>query len=317
MEIITINYPLQGLEDKGPIRPKTLAIGHFDGVHKGHQSVIRRAVDVARAEGLEAAVMTFHPHPKEVLGRGSEYTTCLTPLEDKLERFRSLRVDIVYVVTFNLTFAAVSPAAFVDEMLRPLQVKRAVVGFDFSFGAKGAGRAETLRELAGSDMKVDIIEPLMMDGDKVSSTLVREALAGGRPETAEQLLGVPFSLRGTVVKGEGRGRTIGYPTANIQLAGAYVTPRLGVYAVMAELSDGERYSGVLNVGVKPTFHDSLPMPVMEVHLFDYEGDLYGSTVRISFISFLRSEKKFASVQELIEQIGADALKARSVLSAFK
>jgi len=317
VEIITINYPLQGLDQTGSIRPKTLAIGHFDGVHKGHQSVIKQAVVTARAEGLEAAVMTFHPHPKEVLGLGSQYVACLTPLEDKIERFRSLGVDIVYIVTFDLTFAAVSPAAFVDEMLRPLHVKRAVVGFDFSFGAKGAGRAETLRELAQPDMSVDIIEPLMMNGDKVSSTLVRGALAEGRPEAAEMLLGVPFSLRGKVVPGEGRGRKIGFPTANIQLAGAYVTPRLGVYAVMVELSSGERYSGVLNVGVKPTFHDSLPMPVMEVHLFDYEGDLYGTMIRISFISFLRTEKKFASVQELIEQIGADAARARSVLSAFK
>ncbi|MBW7473250.1 bifunctional riboflavin kinase/FAD synthetase [Paenibacillus oenotherae] len=316
MEIIPLQYPIIQSEQASAAVPKTLAIGHFDGVHRGHQNVIRRSIEAARASGLQSAVMTFHPHPKEVLGQGNQYLTCLTPLEDKVERFRKLGVDVVYIVHFDLAFAAVSPADFVDNVLRPLQVKKAIVGFDFSFGTRGSGKTDTLRVLGEPDIAVEVIEPLMMDERKVSSTLIREALAEGHPEIAERLLGDPYSVTGTVVHGEGRGRTIGFPTANIEPGGAYVTPRQGVYAIMTEV-DGKRVSGVLNIGVKPTFHDKLPRPVMEAHLFDYTGDLYGRDLTLQFISFLRAEKKFGSVDELIAQIKSDALQARAVLSAYK
>lgn len=316
MEIIPLQYPIAATEPAVKAAPKTLAIGHFDGVHRGHQNVIRRAVEAARFSGLQSAVMTFHPHPKEVLGQGVQYVTCLTPLEEKVERFRRLGVDIVYVVHFDIAFAAVSPADFVDGVLRPLAVKKAIVGFDFSFGTRGSGKTDTLRELGQPDIAVEVVEPLMMDGRKVSSTYIREALAEGEPEAAEKLLGEPYAIRGTVIRGEGRGRTIGYPTANIEPDAAYVTPRQGVYAIMAQMN-GERIPGVMNIGVKPTFHDQLPKPVLEAHLFDFNGDLYGQSLTIQFISFLRKEKKFGAVDELIAQINADALQAREVLSAYK
>ncbi|CAH1197776.1 Bifunctional riboflavin kinase/FMN adenylyltransferase [Paenibacillus plantiphilus] len=316
MEIIPLQYPLTAHAPAIEAVPKTLAIGHFDGVHRGHQNVIRRAVEAARVAGLQSAVMTFHPHPKEVLGQGEQYVTCLTPLDEKVERFRRLGVDIVYVVHFDIAFAAVSPSEFVDDVLRPLAVKKAIVGFDFSFGSRGAGKTDTLRALGQPDIAVEIVEPLMLNDRKVSSTHIREALAEGQPETAEQLLGEPYAIRGTVVHGEGRGRTIGYPTANIEPEAAYVMPRQGVYAIMAEVK-GKRISGVLNIGVKPTFHDQLPKPVMEAHLFDFNSDLYGQSLTIRFISFLRKEKKFGSIDELIAQINSDALQAREVLSAYK
>jgi riboflavin kinase/FMN adenylyltransferase len=316
VEIITLHYPVRSTGAAASAEPKTVAIGHFDGVHKGHQNVIRRCVAAARSGGLQAAVMTFHPHPKEVLGHGEHYANCLTPLADKIKRFEALGADIVYVVQFNLDFASVTPEQFVGEVLHPLRVKRAVVGFDFKFGARGSGTVETLRELCEPDIAVEIVEPLMMDGGKVSSTQVRHALAEGRPEAAERLLGEHYTVSGTVIRGEGRGRMLGFPTANIEPNGAYVVPRQGVYAVIAEV-EGCLVAGVLNIGVKPTFHEHLPKPVLEVHLFDFGGDLYGKTVRLRFISYLRAEKKFGSIDELIDQIRMDEQQARSVCAAYK
>jgi len=314
VEIIQIQYPLQDLAAEAVARPKSLAIGYFDGVHRGHQHVINHAVEGARTDGIEAAVMTFHPHPKEVLGKGEQYATCLTPLEEKLDRFRELGVDTVYVVRFDSDFAAILPEQFVTDVLRPLRVQRVVVGFDFTFGARGAGNAAILSDVAGPEIIVNVIEPLTMNGEKVSSSYVRASLAEGRPEVAESLLGKPYAVQGTVVRGDGRGRTIGFPTANLELAAAYVTPRLGVYAITVELSNGSRHLGILNIGMKPTFHEALPAPVMEAHLLGYEGDLYGQVLRVEFVAFLRAEKKFTSVQELIDQIQTDAGQAKTVLA---
>ncbi|QYR19728.1 bifunctional riboflavin kinase/FAD synthetase [Paenibacillus sp. sptzw28] len=316
MEIISLQYPVLLSDAARSAQPKTLAIGHFDGVHKGHQNVIRRSVEAAGSAGIQSAVMTFDPHPKEVLGQGQQYLSCLTPLREKVERFRGLGVDIVYIVKFDLNFSVVTPGEFVQLVLRPLQVKKAIVGFDFTFGARGAGKPDTLKMLGAPDVEVEVVEPLMLNGSKVSSTNVREALAEGRPEAAEQLLGTPYQVRGTVVHGEGRGKTLGFPTANLEPESAYVIPRQGVYAIMADV-DGERIPGVLNIGVKPTFHEQLPKPVLEAHLLDYNGDLYGKPVIIRFISYIRAEKKFNSLDELIGQIRSDADLARSILSAFK
>ncbi|MFC5648976.1 bifunctional riboflavin kinase/FAD synthetase [Paenibacillus solisilvae] len=315
MEIIFLEYPIRSSTAAETAVPKTLAIGHFDGVHRGHQNVIRRSMEAAKAEGLQAAVMTFHPHPKEVLGQGQQYVTCLTPLDDKIKRFLRLGVDVVYVIKFDLSFSAVTPAEFVEDVLRPLQVKKAIVGFDFTFGVRGSGHAETLVSLGQPDIGVEIVEPLMQDGDKVSSTLIRESLLEGSPETARQLLGESYEVRGIVVHGEGRGSKIGFPTANIEPEAAYVMPRQGVYAIMADV-EGKLIHGVLNMGVKPTFHEHLPKPVLEAHLFDFNGDLYGKSIMIRFISFLRTEKKFGSIDELVKQIHSDAEQARAVLTAF-
>jgi riboflavin kinase/FMN adenylyltransferase len=289
-------------------------MGHFDGVHRGHRNVIRRAVEQAKHNGLLSGVMTFHPHPKEVLGHGNQYVASLTPLEDKLQLFAELGVDIAYVVRFDLAFASVSPSQFVDHFLKPLEVKHAVVGFDFTFGRKGLGDAKLLGMLGGSFLKVDIVDPLFEEGLKVSSSLIREKLEQGDIEDAEQLLGRPYRISGTVVHGEGRGHTIGFPTANIEPSGHYVLPRLGVYAVKVGIG-GNRYPAVLNLGVKPTFHEDGMTPKLEAHLFDFDRDLYGEAAEIDFFRFLRPERKFDSVSELIEQIGRDAVQAKTYFAA--
>ncbi|MCM3745962.1 bifunctional riboflavin kinase/FAD synthetase [Paenibacillus pasadenensis] len=318
MEIHVVSYPLEN--DTASASPCALAIGHFDGVHLGHRSVIDRAVAKARESGLRAAVMTFNPHPREVLGRGGGYAASLTPLQDKLELFREAGADTVYVMRFDPAFAEISPRTFVDEVLLRLGVKHAVVGFDFRFGRFGEGTADGLRELGADDFGVDVIPAQSREGLKVSSTYVREALENGQVELAAELLGRPYSVSGVVVHGDARGRTIGFPTANVQQDESYVVPRLGVYAVRVHLpaADGREAqvrAAVLNHGMKPTFNKEKIVPVLEAHLLDFEGDLYGNRVRIEFLHFLRAERKFNGIAELVEQLGKDRDRAAELLNA--
>ncbi|MDQ0113124.1 riboflavin kinase/FMN adenylyltransferase [Paenibacillus harenae] len=313
MKMISLQYPLDGLSELQLDKPLSIAIGHFDGVHRGHQNVIRRAVEEAKAAGQLSAVMTFDPHPKEVLGQGDQYYRCLTPLNVKTKLFAELGVDLVFVMSFDLSFASITPERFVDEVLRGLRAKQVVVGFDFTFGSKGAGNAEELKRLGSPDIDVHIVEPLYENEGKVSSTWVRESLEKGDLETASLLLDRAYEITGTVVHGDGRGRTIGFPTANIDFDYPYVSPRLGVYAVVAWL-DGRPYPGVLNHGMKPTFNKEGVQPVMEAHLFDFNRDIYGEKIRIEFRSFVRTEKKFSSVDELIKQIGRDSDQVREQFS---
>lgn len=313
MDLISISYPYTNLSELAQEKPVAIAIGHFDGVHRGHQNVIRHAVETAREQGMLSAVMTFSPHPKEVLGHGDHYFSCLTPLDKKKELFELLGVDLMYVMRFDLSFAAVSPAEFVNGVLRPLGVGHAVVGFDFTFGSKGAGNASSLLELCGQDIGVSIIEPLYENGVKVSSTYTRESLERGDLAMVNVLLGRPYEVTGTVVHGDGRGRTIGFPTANLEMRDPYVAPRLGVYAITAWI-DGVPHHGVLNHGMKPTFNKSEIKPVMEANLFDFDQDIYGKQMTVQFNHFIRPEQKFASIDQLIGQIAADAEQARTLNS---
>ncbi|MGN7453775.1 bifunctional riboflavin kinase/FAD synthetase [Paenibacillus pasadenensis] len=314
MEIHVVSYPLEVAVHE----PCALAIGHFDGVHLGHLSVIERAVAHASAAGIRAAVMTFDPHPREVLGRGSGYAASLTPLEDKLELFRQAGVDAAYVMRFEPAFAEISPRVFVDEVLLRLGVRHAVVGFDFRFGHFGEGSATSLGELGAGRFGVEIMPAYSRDGQKVSSTYVREALENGQVELAAELLGRPYAVSGVVVHGDARGRTIGFPTANVLQDAAYVVPRLGVYAVRVHLPErdghpAETLPAVLNHGMKPTFNKESIVPVLEAHLLDFEGDLYGLRVRIEFLHFLRPERKFSGVAELVEQLGKDRDRSAELL----
>jgi len=313
VERISLTYPLSKETPLGS--PQVLAIGHFDGVHLGHQKVISTAVAKARAAGLRSAVMTFSPHPREVLGQGGQNTSSLTPLADKLDRFAELGVDTAYIFRFDAAFAAISPVQFVEEVLRPLKVRGAVVGFDFSFGHRGEGNPQMLSELGESFMEVDIVEPYEIDDAKVSSTRIREAIAAGEPETAALLLGRSYRITGTVEHGDGRGRTIGFPTANVSPNSNYALPRLGVYAVVLHVK-GKVHGGVMNVGVKPTFETGLTHPTFEIHIFDFDEDIYGQQVQVELLHFIRAERKFASVQQLIEQIGADSQQARQLVESF-
>lgn len=313
METIHLSYPLSGDTAAAYAQSQIMAIGQFDGLHLGHASVIEAAVETARKAGLPAAVMTFYPHPKEVMKKG-DYDGYLTPPEEKERLLRERGIDRFYVVEFNESFSKVSPQDFVSGMLLPLRIHTAVVGFDFRFGYKGEGHAEMLRELGKGVLDVFTVPPFLLDGEKVSSSGIRKWLHEGQVDLAANWLGRPYILRGLVVNGEKRGRKIGFPTANVELSEHFVLPVNGVYAVKGQLSGSDSWiPGVMNVGVKPTFHEHETKPTVEVHLLDFNGDIYDHELTIQLLSFIRPERKFSSIDELIAQITNDAETARSRL----
>nr|WP_216671476.1 bifunctional riboflavin kinase/FAD synthetase [Saccharibacillus qingshengii] len=288
-----------------------MAIGQFDGLHLGHVSVIRRALELGRSLGLPVAVLTFHPHPKDVMGKG-DYEGYLTPLPDKERILEQLGVDYLYVGEFTPEFSKVTPSDFVNRVLMPLEVETAVVGFDFRFGFQGAGTSEKIAPLSGGKISVETVAPFLLEGEKVGSSGIRAALKAGDAEKAAHWLGRPYRVRGTVVGGDKRGRTIGFPTANVDPSGHYVLPAKGVYAVRLGLGS-EVLDGVMNVGVKPTFTDGHIKPTFETHLFDFDRSIYGEEVWIDLVRFIRSERKFAGIEELVAQIAKDADEARNIL----
>lgn len=312
MRTVTLTYPMSSETAAHWAQPQVAALGQFDGLHRGHASVISSAVAMARKEGVPAAVITFHPHPKDVMGKG-DYEGYLTPQRDKQQLLAGMGVDIVYIVEFNELLSQVSPKDFVNIMLLPLQIVTAVIGFDFRFGYKGEGDADMLRKLGEGIMAVETVPPFLLEGQKVSSSGIRKSLQNGELELANAWFGRCYHLRGVVGHGEKRGRTIGFPTANIQLDDPFVVPAKGVYAVRVFYND-EILPGVMNVGVKPTFHDGVIAPTFEVHLFDFAGDLYYQELKVELVSYIRPERKFDSIETLIAQITADAETSKKVLS---
>lgn len=309
MDIIRLTYPF---ERQPEATKQALAIGYFDGVHVGHRQVIGKTRDIAKRGGMPAAIMTFDPHPREVLG-GGQHPQYITPLTEKLEQFAQTGVERVYILTFDLTLSKLTPEQFVHEVLFALQVHTVVVGFNFTYGHLGRGTVDMLREFGGDRMKVNVVRPFLVDGVKVSSTIVRELLLAGKPGDAAHLLGRLFSITGEVVKGQGRGSTIGIPTANLQPGEPFLVPKTGVYAVRAT-HRGTVYGGVMNIGYKPTFDDNEPAPVLEAHLFGLNSTIYGDAVKVDFVAYLREERRFASIDALVGQIHTDIADAKRILA---
>ena len=306
MEVVHLTYPL--IDKFNP--PIVLAIGYFDGVHKGHQQVIKKACALAKEYSLPCGVMTFSPHPKEVLGITKKIDQ-LTPLATKLALLENLGVDYAYVVKFSKEFAAISPEAFVNEFLLSLHVKGIVVGFDFTFGAKGSANAEKLINLSKDRFFVEIVEPFNYRGNKISSTLIRSHLLSGDIQEIKNLLGRNFSINGVVIHGNKRGRTIGFPTANLKLTEDYLSIKNGVYVVKVHVNN-KLFPGVMNIGYRPTIADE-KIASYEVHLLDYSGDLYDQLITVELVCFIREEQKFNSLDELKLQINKDVTFAKKAL----
>jgi riboflavin kinase / FMN adenylyltransferase len=308
MDIFHINQ-----ETQTRFLPSVLTIGNFDGVHIGHQQLLQRAVTRSRQEGIRSAVMTFAPHPRQVLGHGTQYDRSLTPLSEKLAQFERLGIDQVFLVEFTRDFAAIKSDVFIRKFLAETQVRHAIVGYDFTFGPGGKANAQDLMRLCQPfSIPVEVLAPVNLYGEKVSSSLIREKLQYGDMRLVREFLGRPYRIMGTVTTGEGRGRTIGFPTANLEIQDAYVVPRIGVYAVQCKIEE-QNLNGVMNIGYKPTFHSGAQALSLEVHIFDFQGDLYGLKMQIDFIEFIRPEQKFLSVQELITQIQHDCKQAQDIL----
>ncbi|MFC4735651.1 bifunctional riboflavin kinase/FAD synthetase [Bacillus daqingensis] len=302
MEIIELEHPIQPQK----LEASACAFGFFDGVHRGHQQVIQAACKTADEKGLKKAVMTFYPHPKEVLrGEEAEY---LTTLEQKVARLRDEGIDYLFLVTFSPEFAALTPQQFVDEYVIGLQIKHVTAGFDYSFGHKGKGTMDTFPFHSRGKVSSETVDAYLEDEQKISSTAVRNCLHEGDVETAALLLGRRYEIRGLIVHGAKRGRTIGFPTANVAIPEKQLAPANGVYSVKAEV-DGTIYNGVANIGINPTFTSNGDR-TLEVHLFEFDGDIYGKECYVSFLKRIRAEKKFGSAEELKQQIAADAEEAR-------
>jgi riboflavin kinase / FMN adenylyltransferase len=295
--------------------PETVtAIGFFDGIHKGHQKVIQTAVREAKERGMESAVITFHPHPSVVLKKDVQHVKYLTPIREKQEILQKLEVDRLYIIQFNQELASLTPQVFVDHFLKGLHIKHMVAGFDFSYGHKGKGNMQTIQEHAAGAFTVTQVDKVVIDGEKISSTKIRNLLEAGDMDEAARLLGRPLSVTGFVVKGEQRGRTIGYPTANIAVSDETLLPKVGVYAVKV-LYKNEVYEGMASLGFKPTFTDQLVEPVLEVNIFDYNNDLYEEELRVQWYTFIREEKKFSGVEELVSEIAEDEKKVRKYFNS--
>ncbi|MFB5660520.1 bifunctional riboflavin kinase/FAD synthetase [Alteribacillus sp. HJP-4] len=294
-----------------------LALGYFDGVHLGHQSVIETAKQTAAEKGTAVGVMTFHPHPKTVLSSkfSEETMRYITPSSRKEELMYGLGVDYLFVVHFDKAFAALEPQQFIDDYVIRFRAVHVVAGFDFSYGRLGKGTMETMPFHARQSFSQTTISQVAApDGEKISSTLIRNYISNGDLFQVRGLLGRPYDLDGVVVTGEQRGRTIGFPTANVSVRDPYLLPATGVYAVRM-LVDNQWKDGVCNIGYKPTFHDEQEgPPQIEVHVLDFEGDLYEKEVRVQFLKKIRGEKKFNSADELVIQIKADKEKAEKILS---
>lgn len=312
MQIYNLSYPLQL---SSPIPPAVLAIGYFDGIHRGHRTLIEKAQWMAKSLGVSSAVMTFHPHPREVLGK-KPVTHSLTPPQEKMNQLAKMGVDLVHIMKFDTNLAMRSPEEFVEDILIPLQVKGVVVGYDFTFGRNASGTAQDLERLAKGRFNVEVIPPIEESQLPVSSSRIRKALANGEVETAHQVLGRPYAIRGKVVPGDGRGKTIGFPTANLQLLESYTVPMDGVYLVSVELGQ-ERYYGLMNIGYRPTFDDPTPRKQLEVYLLDLNEDLYGQELKVEFLRFLRKEQKFNSLEELVNQLRQDEKTARDWIEQFE
>jgi len=298
-------------------RGAVVAIGNFDGLHLGHQRVIGEAGTIARTSGAPYAVLTFEPHPRSVF-RPDDPPFRLTPFRVKSRRIEALGVELLFTLHFDLAFAAKSAEDFVDEVLvRGIGARHVVAGYDFVFGHKRRGNAALLRERgAALGFGVEIVAPVHeASGALYSSTRIREHLAEGRPREAAALLGRFWEIDGRVERGDERGRTIGFPTANIFLHD-YLRPAAGVYAVRAGIEEGARTvwrDAVANFGRRPTFGGSDLR--LEVHLLDYDGDLYSRHLRVALIEFLRPERKFSGIDALKAQIATDAAQARALLQA--
>ncbi len=290
--------------------PLFLAIGVFDGVHLGHRAVIERALHDARQTGGTAVVVTFDPHPIRVL-RPDQAPRLLTSTPHKIRLIRALGVEQLLLISFDHTFAATPPAEFIRSLAAAARPLREIcVGFEWSFGKNRAGNLALLdqlgHELGFDEVGVPAVE---VDGTVVSSTLVRRAVEDGDLTRAARLLGRDYTILGTVTKGTQLGRTLGFPTANLSAHNEQFPPD-GVYAVEAHRATGA-LRGVANIGVRPTLANSTGERVVEVHLFDFHGDLYGEDLEVVFRHFLRPEKKFASLDALRAQIATDAAQARA------
>lgn len=292
-----------------------VTVGTFDGVHRGHQAIIEYLQRRAEAQSGPSTLVSFDPHPRTVVH--GEEVPLITTIPERADLLEQLGLDRFVVIPFSTEFAQLEPKEYVrDVLVKQIGLQEITVGYDHRFGKDRAGDVDLLRDLGNEyGFEVDVIPPQEVDHDVVSSSTIRTLLQeDGAIEEANERLGRPYQLQGGVARGEGRGRKLGYPTANIELEDARkLVPKRGVYATKVTLPTGERRGGMMNIGRRPTF-DEMDVTV-EVHLLDFEGDLYGETLSVQFLQRLRDEQKFESAGALAAQLSEDERRCRTIAGA--
>jgi riboflavin kinase / FMN adenylyltransferase len=303
--------------DQVHLKRSWLTIGSFDGVHLGHQKIIHELVTAAHADNAPAVVLTFHPHPAIVLKKRKDPFYLTTP-EEKAHLLADLGVDVVVTQPFDLQLASTSAYDFIARLKTHLDLQHLMVGPDFALGRDRRGDEPRLRQLGEEfGYTLTVFSPITLDGQVVSSSKIRSALREGEVQLANHLLGRPYRIDGSVIKGDGRGKTIGIPTANLQVWSQRMLPKSGVYVCQATLEEHSVIGAVTNVGFRPTFDNQSLTPTVEAHLLDFNHDIYGKNIYLDFLLRLRDEQRFPSIQSLVEQIQQDIAKSRKALTSIK
>ena len=298
------------LPDTPPDRNTILTIGVFDGVHRGHQHLLKRVVEEASREGMLSGVLTFVNHPRSVLVPD----TCIsyiTSVEDRLTLLKEAGIDMVIPLHFDMELSRLRAHEFTGLLQERLRMAGLVMGYNFAMGYKREGTPETLATIGNEQgFFVNVVDAVSVEGGRVSSTVIRDSVTAGDVAGASELLGRPFSLCGKVVVGDGRGKTLGFPTANLDYSEDRLAPGNGVYATWACVGD-DRYMAATNVGVRPTFGEN--ERTVEAFLLDFDGDLYGKDITLEFVGRLRDELRFESAEALVTQMHVDVEQARETL----
>ncbi|MDE5978349.1 MAG: bifunctional riboflavin kinase/FAD synthetase [Turicibacter sp.] len=301
MEVIYLNL------DQALNQPIAVALGYFDGLHLGHQAVIKEAVEYAKNHQIRSAVMTFSPSPSVFLKK-SEHVSLLTPNGEKVRLLKSLGVDELWILPFDEELANTRAKDFIERYLIQQRVVHVSTGFDFRFGRRGEGEVELLKTYQ-NQFNLSITSKYELEDEKIGSTEIKSYLAEGQIKKVTQMLGRPYCIRGKVVTGKQKGRQIGFPTANLQLTEDYVIPKSGVYAVEVVV-EGRCYAGMCNIGHNPTFNFNNQLSI-ETYILDFNADIYGEELTLKFCEYLRQEQQFNSIDVLITQLEADHQFVRS------
>lgn len=305
------------LKDIDRDQASVVSVGVFDGIHLAHQLIVREMVRHAAVRRGRSVIVTFEPHPQEILAKRPDPVKLLTTLDERIALFEMSNVDVLMVLQFTKEFAAQTPQEFVKNFIVDrVGVSEIVVGHDYGFGKDREGDIDLLRELGRKfGFDVTLVPPYSLDGTVVSSTKVRRALMGGNVELAGELLGRSYTIAGIVVRGDGRGKRLGFPTANIKpISEKKLVPRNGAYLISASVS-GKAYHGMANIGFRPTFHTAQQLTI-EIHLSDFSEDIYSQTVEIMFLRRIRDERGFNSEADLIHQLEEDRTHCAALMSTL-
>ena len=308
-----IHHSLDNFDARSPV----VTIGTFDGLHKGHQVILKRLKNLATKINGETVVFTFYPHPRVVTSPNEDSLRLLTTKDEKTELFRKYGIDHLIIYPFDKAFASLTYTEFVEDILvKKIGTKCLVVGYDHKFGKNREGGFEYLKKCAEKyNLSIEKMDALSTgEGENISSTKIRAALQEGDIKTANHYFGHEFTLHGTVVKGKQLGRKMGFPTANIESSDKHkIIPGYGVYAVKVEF-DGKTFNGMLNIGTRPTFNKNADNRSIEVNIFNFSGDIYGKKLTLCFVDKIRDEKKFPGIESLVEQLKKDRESALKILS---